>query len=90
VTYFGLPFYRAMLERSGFEEDIAAFDAAGGDYSKMRAAISERFLGVLTAIGDEAAVRDGIERYAQAGTTMPCAGPVPGTDFEATLRAVAP
>jgi F420-dependent oxidoreductase-like protein len=90
VTYFSLPFYRAMLERSGFGADIEALDAAQGDYAKMRAAISDRFLGVLTAIGDEAAVRDGIERYAQAGTTMPCAGPVPGTDFEATLRAVAP
>src|SRR5205807_4352973 len=31
LTYFSLPFYRAMLERSGYEEDIAAFDAAAGD-----------------------------------------------------------
>ena len=29
LPYFGLPFYRAMLERSGFEADIAAYDAAG-------------------------------------------------------------
>jgi len=27
VTYASLPFYRAMLEGSGFAEDIAAFDA---------------------------------------------------------------
>jgi alkanesulfonate monooxygenase SsuD/methylene tetrahydromethanopterin reductase-like flavin-dependent oxidoreductase (luciferase family) len=90
LTYFGLPFYRAMLERSGFGRDIEAFDAAQGDGAKMRAAISDRFLDVLTAIGDETAVREGVERYQRAGTTMPCVGPIPGTDFEATLRAAAP
>ena len=44
LPYFGLPFYRAMLERSGFGEEIAAFDAAAGDFEQMQAAISERFL----------------------------------------------
>jgi alkanesulfonate monooxygenase SsuD/methylene tetrahydromethanopterin reductase-like flavin-dependent oxidoreductase (luciferase family) len=90
VPYFGLPFYRAMLERSGFAEDIAAFDAASGDFDAMRAAISDRFLEVLTAVGDDAAVRAGVERYAQAGTTQPSVGPIARTDFEATLRAAAP
>src|SRR3954454_18764171 len=36
LPYFGLPFYRAMLERSGFEDDIAAYDAAAGDVDAMR------------------------------------------------------
>jgi F420-dependent oxidoreductase-like protein len=90
LTYFSLPFYRAMLERSGFAQDIEAFDAAAGDVDKMRAAISDRFLEALTAVGDEATVRAGIDRYAQAGTTSPCVGPITGTDFEATLRAAAP
>ena len=85
VTYFTLPFYRAMLERSGFGEEIEAFDAAAGDFAKMRASISDRFLGVLTAVGDEDAVRAGIERYAEAGTTLPCVSPV--SNAEATLRA---
>jgi len=91
LTYFGLPFYRAMLERSGFGDDIAAFDdAAGrGDGEAMQAAISDRFLEVLTATGDEDAVRRGIERYRAAGATSPCVGPIPRTDFEATLRAAA-
>ena len=89
LTYFGLPFYRAMLERSGYEDDIAAFDAAAGkgDADGMRAAISDRFLSALTAVGDVGA---GVERYRRAGTTSPCVGPIPGTDFEATLRAAAP
>jgi probable F420-dependent oxidoreductase len=90
LPYFGLPFYRAMLERSGFEEDIAAFDGAGGDVEAMQAAISGRFLEVLTAVGDEQAVVGGIERYREAGATSPCVGPIPHTDFEATLRAGAP
>jgi alkanesulfonate monooxygenase SsuD/methylene tetrahydromethanopterin reductase-like flavin-dependent oxidoreductase (luciferase family) len=92
LTYFGLPFYRAMLERSGFADDIAAFDeaAAGGDGEAMQAAISDRFLGVLTAVGTEEDVRAGVRRYLDAGAPSPCVGPIPGTDFEATLRAAAP
>jgi alkanesulfonate monooxygenase SsuD/methylene tetrahydromethanopterin reductase-like flavin-dependent oxidoreductase (luciferase family) len=87
LVYFGLPFYRAAIERSGFGDDIAAFDAAAGDVDAMRAAISDRFLSVLTAVGD---VPAGIERYRAAGATSPCVGPIPRTDFEATLRAAAP
>jgi probable F420-dependent oxidoreductase len=92
LPYFGLPFYRAMLERSGYEDDITAFDdAAGtGDAEKMKAAISERFLGALTAVGDEDGVREGVERYRRAGATSPCVGPIARTDFERTLRAAAP
>jgi alkanesulfonate monooxygenase SsuD/methylene tetrahydromethanopterin reductase-like flavin-dependent oxidoreductase (luciferase family) len=89
VPYFGLPFYRKMLERSGFAGHIAAFDAAAGDFERMRAAISDDFLEVLTAIGDDTTLHDGVERYRNAGTTLPCVGPVPGTDFDGTLRAAA-
>jgi alkanesulfonate monooxygenase SsuD/methylene tetrahydromethanopterin reductase-like flavin-dependent oxidoreductase (luciferase family) len=87
LPYFGLPFYRAMLERSGFGAEIEAFDAASGDVEQMQAAISERFLEQLTAVGDAAAVNAGLERYRAAGATTPCVGPIPRTDFEATLRA---
>jgi probable F420-dependent oxidoreductase len=90
LPYFSLPFYRAMLERSGFGEEIEAFDAAGGDLEAMQAAISDRFLEALLAAGDEDAVRAAIERYQAAGANSPCVGPVPRTDFEATLRAAAP
>jgi alkanesulfonate monooxygenase SsuD/methylene tetrahydromethanopterin reductase-like flavin-dependent oxidoreductase (luciferase family) len=87
LPYFGLPFYRAMLERSGFGAEIEAFDAAAGDMEQMQAGISERFLAQLTAVGDEAAVRAGLDRYSAAGATTPALGPIPKTDFEATLRA---
>jgi alkanesulfonate monooxygenase SsuD/methylene tetrahydromethanopterin reductase-like flavin-dependent oxidoreductase (luciferase family) len=90
LPYFGLPFYRAMLERSGFAADIAAYDAVAGDPAAMGAAISDDFLATLTAIGDEGAVRAGIQRYLDAGATSPCIGPIAKTDFNATLQAGAP
>jgi F420-dependent oxidoreductase-like protein len=92
ITYWSLPFYRAMIERSGFGEDIAAFDAgmAAGDVEEARAGISDGFLGVLTAIGTADEVRAGVNRYGDAGVTSPCVGSVPRTDFTATLEAAAP
>ena len=53
VTYCSLPFYRAMLEASGFAEEIAAFDAgmAAGDVEKAKAGISDRMLSELAGIG---------------------------------------
>jgi len=92
LTYWSLPFYRAMIERSGFGEDIAAFDAAmgSGDVEQAKQAISERFLDALTAIGSPDDVRGGVGRYRGAGATSPCVGPVPRTDFAATLEAAAP
>jgi alkanesulfonate monooxygenase SsuD/methylene tetrahydromethanopterin reductase-like flavin-dependent oxidoreductase (luciferase family) len=86
IPYFGLPFYRAMIERSGFAADIERYDAAAGDLEAMQSAISEDFLTQLTAVGDEPAVHAGIRRYRDAGATSPCVGPIAKTDFEATLR----
>jgi alkanesulfonate monooxygenase SsuD/methylene tetrahydromethanopterin reductase-like flavin-dependent oxidoreductase (luciferase family) len=85
IPYFGLPFYRAMIERSGFGADIEAYDSAAGDLAAMQSAISEDFLEQLTAVGDESEVRAGVERYREAGARSPCIGPIPTTDFEATL-----
>jgi alkanesulfonate monooxygenase SsuD/methylene tetrahydromethanopterin reductase-like flavin-dependent oxidoreductase (luciferase family) len=92
VTYWSLPFYRAMIERSGFGADIAGFDAGmeAGDVEQAKAAISERFLDTLTAIGTAEDVMAGVARYAAAGATSPCVGGVPGTDFTAMLEAAAP
>jgi F420-dependent oxidoreductase-like protein len=92
ITYWSLPFYRAMIERSGFDADIAAFDAGmkAGDLDKAEAGISESFLDALMAVGSPEEVRSGVDRYKQAGATSPCIGPVPRTDFAATLEAAAP
>jgi F420-dependent oxidoreductase-like protein len=89
IPYFGLPFYRAMLDRSGFAPELGAFDAAGGDLDGMREAITDRFLDALTAVGSEDEVQAGVQRYRDAGATSPCVGPIPHTDFDATLHAAA-
>jgi alkanesulfonate monooxygenase SsuD/methylene tetrahydromethanopterin reductase-like flavin-dependent oxidoreductase (luciferase family) len=91
VTYMSLPFYRAMLERSGFGDEIAAFDEgmAEGDVERAKAGISERMLNALAGIGSADDVRAGLERYLDAGATSPCVGAIPKTDFEATLGAAA-
>lgn len=75
VTYFHLPFYQAMIERSGFPTDSGAPD---------------EFLDLLAGIGDAETARATLERYQEAGATSPCVGAVPKTDFDATLEALAP
>src|SRR4051812_11984674 len=91
VPYFSLPFYRTMLERSGYGADIAGFDKgmAEGGPKEAIAAISDRFLENLAAIGSQDEAEASIRRYADAGATSPCLGGVPGTDFDSTLDALA-
>jgi F420-dependent oxidoreductase-like protein len=91
IPYFSLPFYRAMLERSGFGEDIAGFDEgmAKGDPKAAVGAISDRFLQTLAAIGSHDEAEATVRRYLDAGATSPSLGGVPGTDFDATLEALA-
>jgi probable F420-dependent oxidoreductase len=91
VTYMSLPFYRQMLERSGFGDEIAAFDEGmgAGDVEQAKAGISERMLDALAGIGSADDVRAAVKRYHDAGTVSPCVGAIPRTDFEATLEAAA-
>lgn len=91
TTYFSLPFYRAMIERSGFGADIERFDAkmAEGDAQAAVAEISDDFLEVLAAIGDRDTAAASIRRYQEAGTTSPCLGGIAGADFDATLEGLA-
>src|SRR4051794_6389443 len=80
IPYFSLPFYRAMIERSGFDTDLADYDAAAGDVDAMKRAISDEFLDGLAAVGAADDVRYGVDRYHEAGATSPCIGPIPRTD----------
>jgi len=74
VPYFGLPYYRAMLERSGLDPDAGPTD---------------EFLNLLGAIGSAGEARESVRRYAESGTSSPCVGGIAGTDFDATLDALA-
>lgn len=89
VTYLSLPFYRSMLERSGFGGEIAGFDdgIAAGDVERAKAAMSEAMLDSLGGFGNAADVRSAVERYLDAGATSPGVSPVPTADFDATLAA---
>ena len=94
VTYLSLPFYRAMLERSGFADDLGRFDAgiAAGDIDTAMAGVSEEMLQNLAGIGDAATVRAKIQEYRDAGVTMPAIGPITpeGTaSFEEVLAVAA-
>jgi probable F420-dependent oxidoreductase len=90
VTYASLPFYRAMLERSGFADNLAAFDEGigAGDVERAKAGLSDRLLEALAGIGGPDEVRAAVQRYRDAGSTSPCIGALPGGDFDGALKAV--
>ncbi len=79
--YSNLPYYRKMMDASGFASELAAGE------------VSAAMIDELAGIGDERQVRDVIRRYREAGVTLPGAGPFGGhkgaMGFEATLEAAA-
>lgn len=82
-AYLGLPFYRRMLERSGWGDDLARFDR--GEQ------VSDRMLRSLAGIGSADDVAAKVEEYRDAGVTMPGVGALTTTgtaSFEETLEAV--
>jgi alkanesulfonate monooxygenase SsuD/methylene tetrahydromethanopterin reductase-like flavin-dependent oxidoreductase (luciferase family) len=91
TAYFSLPFYRTMIERSGFGDEIGAFDeaVATGNTAVALAAISDRFLDQLAAIGSASDAEAAVRRYFEAGATSPCLGGIPRTDFDNTLKTLA-
>jgi F420-dependent oxidoreductase-like protein len=90
APYFLLPFYRKMIERSGYQADVKLFDEAmeRGD-STAAMAISDGFLENLAAIGPADIAAATVERYRDAGATSPCIGAIPGTDFTTALESLA-
>jgi alkanesulfonate monooxygenase SsuD/methylene tetrahydromethanopterin reductase-like flavin-dependent oxidoreductase (luciferase family) len=91
IPYASLPFYRAMLEASGFGEELVAFDAgmAEGDFEKAKAGLSDRMLDEIAGIGSRDDVHAAVRRYQDAGVRSPCVGGIPQTDYSAGLEAVA-
>ena len=78
--YATLPYYRKMMDASGFKAELAAGE------------VSEEMLDELAGIGGEEQVRDATHRYREAGVTLVGVGPFGGhhgaKGFEATLEAV--
>jgi F420-dependent oxidoreductase-like protein len=74
--YASLPFYRKVLDKT---------------FPDMSDSPNDRILEALAGIGDIAEVRATIERYREAGTTLPVLGPFGGQEgagFQATLEAL--
>jgi len=90
IPYASLPFYRSMLERSGFGDDIAAFDEgmAAGDTGKAMAGLSDELLNSLSGIGSGEDAKAKVRDYADAGATSPCIGGIPAAGFDDALEAV--
>lgn len=79
--YSNLPFYRKVMDTSGYAEDLAANK------------ITDAMIDDLGAVGDESAIRQSIARFRDAGVTLPCLWPIGSHDgaagFVATLEAAA-
>ncbi|HEV8437921.1 MAG TPA: LLM class flavin-dependent oxidoreductase [Methylomirabilota bacterium] len=71
TRYLALPFYRAMLEHSGFGADLAAYDRAPRPDS-----VSDRLASALGAIGDFKAVQSFVAAHREAGVTLPALRPI--------------
>jgi alkanesulfonate monooxygenase SsuD/methylene tetrahydromethanopterin reductase-like flavin-dependent oxidoreductase (luciferase family) len=69
--YLALPFYRAMLEKSGFGAEIAAWSAGPGP-----AAVDDRLVRGLGAVGDAETLRAFMATYREAGVTLPAIRPI--------------
>jgi alkanesulfonate monooxygenase SsuD/methylene tetrahydromethanopterin reductase-like flavin-dependent oxidoreductase (luciferase family) len=71
MRYLALPFYRAMLEGSGFAADLAAFDRA-----PRPDAVSDRLAAALGAVGDFKTVSAFVAAHREAGVTLPAVRPI--------------
>jgi len=71
MRYLALPFYRAMLEGSGFAADLAAFDRAPRPDT-----VSDRLAGALGAVGDFKVVSAFVAAHREAGVTLPAIRPI--------------
>lgn len=68
VRYASLPFYRAMLETSGFAAGLREFDRTG--------AVPASLADALGGIGDAGAARAFMADYRAAGVTLPAVRPI--------------
>ena len=85
TRYLALPFYRAMLEHSGFGAETAAYDRA-----PKPEAVPERLVAALGGIGDFRTVSAFVASYREAGVTLPAVRPIgfpDATHYEPTVEA---
>ncbi len=71
VRYLALPFYRAMLEQSGFGADLAIYDRAPSPDT-----IPDRLASALSAVGDFKTLSAFVSAHRDAGVTLPALRPI--------------
>jgi alkanesulfonate monooxygenase SsuD/methylene tetrahydromethanopterin reductase-like flavin-dependent oxidoreductase (luciferase family) len=71
TRYLALPFYRAMLEKSGFRAELAAYDKAPGPD-----AVPDRLAATLGAIGDYRTLAAFVAAHRDAGVTLAAIRPI--------------
>jgi len=71
--YVALPNYRNYWKQAGYEEEMTAIEAAleAGDRAKVPELMSDRWLSSCTLYGSVSAVREGVEKWFDAGVTTP-------------------
>ncbi|HET7873989.1 MAG TPA: LLM class flavin-dependent oxidoreductase [Methylomirabilota bacterium] len=71
VRYLALPFYRAMLEQSGFGAELKAYDR-----TSRADAVPDRLAGALAGVGDFKTVAAFVAAHRDAGVTLPAVRPI--------------
>jgi alkanesulfonate monooxygenase SsuD/methylene tetrahydromethanopterin reductase-like flavin-dependent oxidoreductase (luciferase family) len=71
TRYLALPFYRAMLRKSGFGAELDAYDRAPAPER-----VGEKLIGALGAVGDYAALAAFVQEHRAAGVTLPAIRPI--------------
>jgi hypothetical protein len=71
TRYLALPFYRAMLEQSGFGAELRAYDRA-----PRSEAVPDRIASALGAVGDFRALSAFVAAHREAGVTLPAIRPI--------------
>jgi len=71
MRYLALPFYRAMLDKSGFGPELAAYDKAPGPE-----AVPDRLASALGTVGDYRALAAFVTAHRDAGVTLPAIRPI--------------
>jgi probable F420-dependent oxidoreductase len=90
-AYLQLPFYRNMIIASGYDADLATFDAgvAAQNLPEALAGLSDRMIDEIAATGTMDDVASTIDGFVRAGCTMPGVGIVGGYEgYEGAERSL--
>jgi len=80
LAYLQMPFYRDMLIKSGYSDDVHGFDVGigTGNLPEAFAALSDDMIDSIAATGSQDDVAQTLQAFVDAGATMPGVGAVGG------------